>query len=385
MTPQARVAAAIDVIDAIAEGQAAEQALTRWARQSRFAGSKDRAAVRDHVFAALRHWRSDAALGGGQSGRARMIGRMRAEGIDPATIFSGQGYGPDVLNDVELAAGTTAADGAEQLDVPEWLWERLVADLGIDGAALTAQTWQDRAPVTLRVNAHRSTRAAAKTQLADEGIETEDNPRAPFALTIVEGARRLRNSSLFQDGLVELQDASSQAVVAALPAGETVLDYCAGGGGKALALAADGKRVTAHDANVDRMRDLPDRANRAGLDISCTSTDALSGTYDLVLCDAPCSGSGSWRRSPQGKWDLTQSKFDDLLALQRDILDQAMQFVAPGGALIYVTCSVFNAENEEQAHAFAERYPNWKITKQDRWAVDNFGDGFFAAHLTQAD
>ncbi|MEP6020292.1 MAG: RsmB/NOP family class I SAM-dependent RNA methyltransferase [Paracoccaceae bacterium] len=381
MTPQARVAAAIDVIDAIEEGQAAEQALTRWARQSRFAGSKDRAAVRDHVFAALRHWRSDAVRGGGQSGRARMIGRLRAEGIDPVTIFSGQGYGPDVLNDVELAAGAIAADGAEQLDVPEWLWARLVADLGMDGAALTARTWQDRAPVTLRVNAHRSTKAAAKTQLADEGIETEDNPRAPFALTIVEGARRLRNSSLFQNGLVELQDASSQAVVAALPAGETVLDYCAGGGGKALALAADGKRVTAHDANPDRMRDLPDRANRAGLNISCMSTHALSGTYDLVLCDAPCSGSGSWRRSPQGKWDLTQSKFDDLIALQRDILDQAMQFVAPGGALIYATCSVFNAENEEQVHAFAQRHPNWKINKQDRWAVDNLGDGFFCSSL----
>ena len=385
MTPEARVAAAIDIIDAIEGGQAAEQALTRWARQSRFAGSKDRASVRDHVFAALRHWRSDAVRGGGHSGRARMIGRLRAQDIDPATVFTGQGYGPDVLNDVELASGTVVAEGAEQFDVPDWLWTTLVADLGPEGAVSTARLWQDRAPVTLRVNAHRCTRADAQAQLADDGIKTQENDRAPLALTVVEGARRLRNSSMYTDGLIELQDASSQAVVAALPAGKTVLDYCAGGGGKALALSAEGRRVTAHDANPDRMRDLPDRANRAGLEISCVSTEALSGVYDIVLCDAPCSGSGSWRRSPQGKWDLTQEKLDDLLALQGDILDQAMRYVAPGGTLVYVTCSVFNAENEEQAHAFGERYPHWKVVKQDRWDVDLLGDGFFAAHLTRAD
>ncbi len=383
MTPEARVAAAIDILDLVVTGRSAEQALTRWARQSRFAGSKDRAAVRDLVFDVLRHWRSDALRGGSEAGRGRMIGRLRAEGRDLDAVFTGQGYAPTVLSDQERALGAEPTTDAEALDVPDWIWTRMNADVEPAEAQRTARAWQSRAPITIRVNAQRITRDDAQKKLRDEGIETTVNTRAPYALTISDGERRLRNTQVYKDGLVELQDASSQAVVSDLPEGRTALDFCAGGGGKALALAAMGWSVTAHDEDPRRMADLPDRAHRARVSIPCVETSALNGQFDVVLCDAPCSGSGSWRRSPQGKWQLTQGSLNELLRLQCSILDTAMAFVAPGGTLVYATCSVFNAENEEQTKQFLERHLNWALAKKQRWSVDSEGDGFFSAHLTR--
>ena len=210
MTPGARVAAAIEILDAIAAGQAAEAALTRWARSSRYAGSKDRAAVRDHVFDVLRHWHSDAARGGGETGRARMIGRLRGQGDDLDALFDGAGHAPRPLVPEERAAGRAPSTPSEIWDMPDWLIARFTASLG-DRARDTAQALTARAPVTLRVNTIRADRAMAQAMLADDGIETVINPRADTALTVMDGARRLRNSGAYTGGVVEIQDASSQA------------------------------------------------------------------------------------------------------------------------------------------------------------------------------
>lgn len=388
MTPAARVAAAIEVLDAWVGGVALERALTNWARTHRFAGSKDRAAIRDHVFDAARCKRSYAALGGAATGRGLMIGALSAAGMEPAEVFTGEGHAPAPLAPGE-GSGMAWADLPEavRLDCPDWLEAPLRASLGADFAPVM-EALRHRAPVFLRVNLARATRDAARAALAAEGIEARAHPLSATALEVREGARRVQASAAYRDGLVELQDVASQAVVDSLPVppGARVLDYCAGGGGKALALAARGAMVTAHDADPGRMADLPRRAARAGARIAVLAPGqrpAAAG-YDLVFADAPCSGSGSWRRSPEGKWRLTPERLHDLCVIQGEILDEIAQFVIPGGSLAYATCSLLEAENGAQIAAFVARHPGWRLQAQRRFTPHDGGDGFYVAHLTRS-
>ena len=383
MTPEARVQAAIEILDLVVDGDAAEKALTSWARRSRFAGSKDRAAIRDHVFSVLRKWRSTAALGGAETGRGRMIGLMKDQGTPLDQIFVGGRFGPEPLLDHETGAGRQP-DGAEALDLPDWIWAAFQSDLG-DQAASVADALRERAPVTLRVNTLKADVAQAQAALAEDGVVTADNPHSPNALTVIEGQRRVAQSSAYQNGLVELQDASSQAIVDFLPdtAPATILDYCAGGGGKALALAAryPDAKIYAWDANRQRMKDIPDRSARAGADI--TIVDQPSGTYDLVFCDAPCSGSGSWRRAPEAKWRFTQDDLADLVKLQQSILQNAAGFVSDDGALVYATCSVLAQENTNQTDAFLNTHQGWAAADSRFYLPDTVGDGFYASIFTK--
>jgi 16S rRNA (cytosine967-C5)-methyltransferase len=242
---------------------------------------------------------------------------------------------------------------------------------------------QQRAPVFLRVNTARSTLAGATAALAPDGIEVEPHPLAATALLVTGGARRVQSSRAYAEGLVDLQDAASQAVSLAVPLapGDRVLDLCAGGGGKALALAARGARVTASDADPARMRDLPPRAARAGASIDIALPDRLRGLFDVVLADAPCSGSGAWRRSPEGKWALTPGRLDSLCALQRDVLDAAAARLRPGGTLAYATCSLLHQENAGQADAWLVRNPDFRDAGRLTLTPCDGGDGFFLALL----
>ncbi|MFL4471078.1 RsmB/NOP family class I SAM-dependent RNA methyltransferase [Tateyamaria armeniaca] len=383
MTPGARIAAAIEILDHIQSGQPAEQALTRWARGSRFAGSGDRAAIRDYVYDALRHWRSDACRGGGVTGRARMIGRLRAQEADLAALFNGVGHAPSALSDAENTGGVPEAEG-DIWDMPDWLIAVFKASLGAQAKG-TALALTGRAPVTVRVNTTKADVTTAQAQLLSEGVETMPNPRADTALTVTAGPRRLRNAASYLNGLVELQDAASQAAIAGIDGAGTALDFCAGGGGKALALAAAGWHVTAHDTDPARMRDLPARALRGGHHIALYAPDdiANAGQFDLVLCDAPCSGSGTWRRTPEAKWALTQDRLDALIELQAQVLEAAISHVAEGGRLVYATCSLLQGENEGQVDAFLAAHSGWRVTQVQHWPVDTWGDGFFAAHLAR--
>ncbi len=380
MTPAARHQAAIEILERILSGTAAEQALTAWARASRFAGSKDRAAIRDLVFDALRCKRSFAHLGGSETGRGLILGGLRAAGEDPAGIFTGLGYAPSQLTPTETACNAPPMPEAVALDCPDWLYSDLRASLG-DGFVPVMQALRQRAPVFLRVNVARISRAQAQVSLVAEGIATRPHPLAPTALEITENPRALQGSSTYRDGLVELQDAASQAVIGALPLspGLRVLDYCAGGGGKSLALAAQGAKVTAHDANPQRMRDLPARATRADAQITLTQTPA--GKFDMVLTDVPCSGSGSWRRSPDAKWRLTAEKLAELLQVQSKILDEAHAFLRPGGYLAYITCSLLDQENKQQIQDFLSRTPNYRLLLERRLTPLDGGDGFYLALL----
>jgi 16S rRNA (cytosine967-C5)-methyltransferase len=378
MTPAARLNAAIAILDRILAGDAAEQALTSWARGNRFAGSGDRQVIRDHVFDALRRKRSFAHLGGAQTGRGLILGQLRAAGADVAALFTGQGHAPAPLSAEELAHQPGPMADAVRLDCPDWLWPLMQDSLGAAAEAVLARM-QHRAPIFVRVNLRRATRDQAIARLQAEGIQAVPHPLAPTALELLQGGRKLRATQSFLGGSVELQDVSSQAVICALPdlKGANVLDYCAGGGGKALAMAALGARVTAHDANLARMQDLGPRAERAGARIAVTG--APRGQFDLVLTDVPCSGSGSWRRAPAGKWLLDRQMLDSLLHRQAEILTQAAALVRPGGWLAYATCSMLRGENQDQIAAFVQRVPGFAQARDLRLTPLDGGDGFFMA------
>ena len=383
MTPAARVQAAIEVIDDFLTGRSGEMALTAWARRSRYAGSGDRAAVRDHVYDALRHLRSYAACGGGMSGRPIMIAALRKQGVDLRGIFTGDRFAPETLSAKEQEPNEFNSE-AERFDIQGWLWPIWCQDLA-DHAEQAADNLRQRAPVFLRVNIARTTREAALQKLNDEGINTEVHPFVPTALKVIDGARKVAQSDSYKQGLVELQDASSQASVCALTIRikGPVLDYCAGGGGKALALAAWlGKKVHAHDELVSRMKDLPVRARRAQADIVLKTTDQVQQTkYGLVFCDVPCSGSGAWRRDPSGKWRLDADQLDNVLKRQFDILSNAADLVARDGVLLYATCSVLERENGQQIDLFLKQNSHWSLANSQQFLPDSNGDGFYFAIL----
>jgi len=381
MTPAARLSAAIEVLDAILGGHAPEVVLTNWGRANRFAGSGDRAAIRDLVYDALRCRSSFAALGGGLTGRGLVLGGVRAQGLDETALFSGQGHAPDPAT--ERDAGHFP-QGYDALDCPPWLGAKLEASLGAEFAA-TMRALQNRAPVFVRVNLARVTRDAAREALAAEGIGATPVSWVHTALEVVENARKIQTSSAYGTGLIELQDASSQAVVAGLylTPNAKVLDYCAGGGGKALALAARGAKVWAHDAFPARMADLPQRSARAGQRVMITAQPAETKPYDVVLTDVPCSGSGSWRRDPAGKWALTEARLAEVTALQAQIMDEAAPLVRHGGTLAYATCSLLADENEAQVQGFLRRHSGWVAKVQKRFSPLDGGDGFFLATLTR--
>ena len=385
MTPGARVAAAITVLDQIGGGAFAEQALTGWARASRFAGAKDRAAVRDHVFDVLRCRRS---LGEGD-GRLLMARLLQRDNVDLSHIFNGLGHAPDALSETEAAALALplALSDAAACDLPDWLWPVWQASLGAD-ALQAAQAQQARADVFLRVNQRRITLAAAMAALAQDGVTAQAHDTVDGCLRVLDNPRRIKTAAAYLTGLVELQDAASQRAVQMVPvaAGARVLDYCAGGGGKALAFAdrhvAD---IFAHDIAPARMADLPDRAARAGVVITRLAPDQVAdhAPFDVVFCDAPCSGSGTWRRSPDAKWRLTRDRLDALCAIQNNVIGRAATFVAPQGLLAYATCSVLQDENDAVITQFLHSNPAWSVMLRDQRLPGPDGDGFFLSVLAQ--
>lgn len=379
MTPGARIAAAIEVLDRILAGDPAEAALLRWSRASRFAGSGDRAAVRDLVFGALRQRNTLAALGGALTGRGLMIGLARAEGRDPRALFTGAGHAPAPLTEAE--ASHTAAPLGALADLPEWLHPAWQASLDERAEAVAARMAQ-RAPVWLRANLARGPREAAAAALARDGVLTEPG-EGTASLRVTRGERRLAASSAYREGLVELQDLSPQLACEALPLGPgmRVLDYCAGGGGKVLALAArqPGAIFFAHDAAPQRLKDLNARAARAGARVSILPR--VTGRFDLVVADVPCSGSGTWRRSPDARWRMTPRDLDRLRATQAQILRDAAGRVVPGGHLAYMTCSLLDDENNSQVSGLISERPEFHVVTQRLWTPLEAGDGFFLSLL----
>jgi 16S rRNA (cytosine967-C5)-methyltransferase len=256
-----------------------------------------------------------------------------------------------------------------------------------------AEALRTRAPVDLRVNLLKTDRAGAIAALAREGIIAEPVDLSSTAFRVTDGARKVAQSDAYKTGLVEIQDAASQAVIDMIDPrpGEAVLDLCAGAGGKTLAMAArmGGRgRFLAHDIAPARMADLGPRASRAGVEVETVPTAALeglAGTVDLVLVDAPCSGSGAWRRNPDAKWRLTETELDRLVATQAALIDQAVHLMAPAGRIAYITCSVLAPENGDQIAQAKARHPALTLLETRQITPVDGGDGFFYGTFNRID
>ena len=377
MTPGARVAAQIDILEAILSGVPAEKAMTNWARGNRFAGSKDRAALRDLVFQALRCRRSAGALPVPQSARAWAIGALRANGADPNEFFTGIAHAPAALSADDV---TPLPSDRDRLDLQGWVIDLLTQQYGSEQTAEIGAVLRHRAPITLRVNLQKTTRAQLKAELAKAEIETTLNPASDTALTVLSNPRRAVLQPCFEQGWFELQDAASQAVADAIAINGRVLDYCAGGGGKSLALAArSGSKIFAHDISAARMAEIGPRAARGGHDIEVISSQDLANLtkFDTVVCDLPCSGSGAWRRSPEGKWSLTSDDLQSFVLLQRDIIAKAITYLAPNACLALITCSIFEAENQGQRRFISDTFPELTFCSTEQYLPSATQDGLY--------
>lgn len=374
MTPAAHVSAAIDILgDLAGRRRPAAEALKDWGQRHRFAGSRDRAAIASLVFDALRKSASAAFVMGADNPRAIVLGSLReARGLDAAAIAalcSGEGHAPEPLSDDERGRleKTTLEDAPDHVrgDYPEWLADKFAEAFG-GRAAEEGRGLATRAPVDLRVNILKGDRAQALEKLAH--LAPIPTPLSPLGLRIEAGHGRgpaLSAETAYVKGYVEPQDEGSQlaSLLCAAAPGEQILDLCAGGGGKALALAgqmhnrgqiyaydSDGRRLMPLHARLERAgaRNIQIRAPRGKADVLAD----LEGRCDLVLIDAPCTGTGVWRRHPDAKWRLAPGALTLRLQEQANLLGQAGRFVKPGGRIAYVTCSVLIDENESQVAAF---------------------------------
>ncbi|RWP64223.1 RsmB/NOP family class I SAM-dependent RNA methyltransferase [Mesorhizobium sp.] len=371
-----RLAAAIEVLEDIGRRhRPVADALKDWGLSHRFAGGGDRAAIGNIVYDALRRKRSAGFLLGEDTPRAIGFGALLLEWNQTAQSLNealdGDRFAPPLLSADELkaVADSRLADAppAVRANIPDWcepLFERAFGASWVDeGAALAT-----RPPLDLRVNTLRADRSKVLAELT--GTDAKPARIAPHGIRIppIAGDGRHPNvqaEPAFQKGWFEVQDEGSQiaATLAGAEAGMQVLDFCAGAGGKTLALSAamDNRgQVFAHDAEKARLAPIFDRIRRSEnrnvqIVTKPTELSTLSGHMDIVLVDAPCTGSGTWRRRPDAKWRLTQRQLDARKGEQSAILDAANAFVKPGGLLVYITCSVFDEENGEQVVAFQDR------------------------------
>lgn len=392
MTPSARVQAAIELLDQIIEGATtkgapADRLIAAYFKTRRYAGAKDRRAVRELVYRAIRHCGPVPV-----SGRAAMLALADAD-ESLSSLFDGSTHGPAAIVEGEPKAQAGLA--------PDWLVEALKAS-GLEGKAASALL--DRAPLDVRVNTLKADRETIELPETGEPLAASQALRFPTGTGVEQWPS-------YREGLIEVQDHGSQLIVDALEAkaGDTIIDLCAGAGGKTLALAARfGNAVSLVVADTDKRRlgNLPPRAAKAGAQIDHTivlnpkremeTLEPFKDRADHVLVDAPCSGTGTWRRNPESRWRLDRKELARLNALQDHVLDLAVQLVRPGGAITFVTCSVLDAEGTDRFDAFLARHPGFTAHAPDLavgaprgtgWRLDPFHhgtDGFFVAKARRA-
>ena len=385
MTPSARLSAAIEILDAIAaERRPASDALKDWGLKHRFAGSGDRAAIAALVYDALRVKASSAFIMGAETGRALVLGMLkRARGFSRdgiAALCSGERFAPAPLSADEEAAldrDALASAPAHVLgDYPEWLDPLFAAAFG-EGRAAELAAMTERAPVDLRVNTLKIDVDAAERELAHHHVRKTDYAPTGLRIALRDDGRApaIQSEPAFLKGHVEVQDEGSQ-LVAQLCAPDTamqVIDLCAGGGGKTLALAAlmnNHGQIFATDTDTRRLAPIYDRLDRAGVrNVQVRSPKGrgdepladLQEKADLVVVDAPCTGTGTWRRNPDAKWRVRPGALEQRQKDQAAVLDRAAGLVKQGGRIAYITCSLLPLENDDAVTGFLARHPEFKI------------------------
>ncbi len=400
MTPGARIQTAIDLLELILTPPAgreevpADALLSGYFRGRRYIGSKDRRAVSELVYTVLRRraeidWLADQAP---QPARRRVLAALRLQDWGPEDFeaaFDGGQYRPAPLDDAEKRliseprktaghpTGQSPGQPPEQpplsvqANVPDWLAAHYADGLPSGaGFSLEAEIGGlvTPAPVDLRVNTLKGDRAVALAALAGAEIDATPTDISPWGVRLA-GRTPLGNLPAYREGLLEVQEEGSQlcALLTGAAPGEEVLDFCAGAGGKTLALAAmmqNRGRLLATNTDGGRLAALAKRATRAGATMIesrkiAADESADLGAFDRVMVDAPCSGSGAWRRHPEAPWRLTEARFDGYIRAQTEIVSRAAGYVRPGGWLIYITCSVFPQENQQQIERFVRDHPDF--------------------------
>lgn len=429
MTPSARLSSVIELLDTImGDAGPAEHEVRAYFRARRYAGSKDRRWITEFLYVIFRRlgeidWIL-AQLDIEPTGRSRALCAMVfIEKVSPSTLTESYFEGPHAvttLDELEIEALgkldgldlSTMPDHAKE-NFPEWIANILSDQFG-SSAKSVMQAYQGRAPLTLRVNRLKAEHEEVLRLLREDDIDAEATTISPIGITI-KGQVNIASHQIMQLGLIEIQDEAAQisSLLTCAKPGMTVVDYCAGAGGKSLAIAGEMDNtgeIIAFDVNLRRMKDLSARRRRANATILQThllsegdaadeNVDRLNGSMDRVFVDVPCSGSGTWRRQPDQKWTFSEEKLENLVALQKSILGKAAELVAPGGRLVYATCSIFDAENANQVTAFLAENPEFSLIPVSKiWSEaglpgkrneeflklspDEFGsDGFFTAIL----
>jgi 16S rRNA (cytosine967-C5)-methyltransferase len=390
MTPAARIAAAIELIEAIEQGgrRPADAIAQGFFRERRYIGSSDRRAISETVWSVLRARRRIGwwilRSAGKETPRLLiaaniMLGNRPLEAVEE--VFTGGKFGPMPLTGTELYVlrklSRQKLTGAEmpeavRLEVPDWILPALRARFG-EALEEEMAAMAKVAPLDLRVNGLKADVVAARLALQAEGIATEPMRYSPWGLRSAERAD-VTGGAAFRAGLVEIQDEGSQLVAALVGAapGMRVADWCAGAGGKTLAMAMTMEnkgQIFACDVHDTRLTAAVKRLRRAGvhnverhlIETGDKWVKRKAGSFDRVLVDAPCTGTGTWRRNPDGRLRLSETDLAELLPKQAAILDEASRLVRPGGRLVYATCSLLREENEAQIEAFLERQGGFKL------------------------
>lgn len=377
MTPAGQLHSVIELVETILSlnKKPADAVMQSYFRNRRYIGSSDRRTIGDSVYSVLRNYQGIKAALAISSARLLVFGHYildKEQTIDDIQELCGEGYGPSELSYEELQI-LGELKPYDPYAIPKWLEEHL-SDKEL------IKSLHDQAPMDIRINSLKNNRDAILTLLKLEGFDVIATPISPLGIRF--GKRQpLNTHELWEDGTLEVQDEASQVVSLLCDAqpGMQVLDYCAGAGGKSLSLAATMQNkgnLILSDIHPHRLQRAKERLRRAGVtsyqlkDIAKDNSwfKRQHNRFDRVLVDAPCTGTGTWRRNPDLKNRLTPTDLEELTQLQQKILEQALQFVKPGGQLIYVTCSVLDAENDSQVNWLLEKYPEFKsIPVSDVW------------------
>ena len=398
MTPGARVSAVIEILDNYLVKKSDTRLVNNWFRNNRFAGSKDKQVIRDLVYKCLRYklsfyWPFKQA-GLLLSGRTIVLGMLKISNHCFKEIFDGKQYSPKDLTDSEkivLSNFDKSLDSAPafvKFNFPEFLENSLKESFG-HSFEKNLSALSNRADLFIRLNCIKANIGVVVNSLKDDGIVVERIPNCKNSLKVIGNKSKFNRSMAYLSGQVEIQDIHSQLAVEFIdPKKNTkVLDFCAGAGGKTLAIGSitrGNAEYFVYDKSKTKLPNLKARCQRAGVKIKILNlkkTSQKNDKFDLVVADVPCSGTGVWRRNPGNKWLMTQEKLGAIIADQKKILNNAAKFVKNGGRLAYITCSVLRNENQDQVNWFLSSEKAFSFQADRVLPPIDGGDGFYVSIL----
>ena len=377
----------IEILDTYLNEAKIDFVLRKWAIKHRFAGSSDRRKIKDIIFDIIRQKKSCEHVGGGFSGRNLLIGYLKLKGTELSSVFDNSKFGPEELTIKEqnINVDFSNLSNIYELDFPSWLIPILRRSL-LNEFSNVVKALRNRSHIQLRVNLKKISRLNAMKKLQKNNIECEINELCSTALNVLNGAQHILTSPCFENGFVELQDAGSQLVseLIEINYNDKVLDMCAGAGGKSLAISCSAEldaTYFAWDINFDRMKDIDARSKRAGVKIEKVIKLSSKSFYNKIIIDAPCSGSGSWRRDPEGKWRLDEDILDNYVKTQKELILKGLKLLAPRGQILYITCSILDIENGKLIDDLISSVLSLKLVRSISLVPSSKSDGFYGAVL----